>query len=164
MRAKQQNLFSHIDVRIIGSSAMNVMQKAMRLVFADDAKPMLQLRRKNRPLKKMSERELIQLESQIGATIFGPKPEHVTRREFFNLDETTWIWHEEIIGVDGKSEELTTRYEIQERGILKIQPNYQYSYLEGTELQNFVLAVKEYYERVAREVYKRDPQTTQKVL
>jgi len=26
-------------------------------------------------------------------------------------------------------------------------------------LQNFVLAVKEYYERVSRDLYKRDPQT-----
>ncbi len=45
------------------------------------------------------------------------------------------------------------------KGILKIQPNYRYSYLEGDELQNFVLATKEYYERVSRQLYKKDPQT-----
>ena len=64
---------------------------------------------------------------------------------------------------DGKRHELTTRYEVQSKGILKIQPNYQYNYLEGQELQNFVLAVNEYHERVARQLYNRDPKTGQLV-
>lgn len=140
-----------------------ILTKAKRLVFADDnAAPLLKLHRKDRPLKRLTERELIQLESQIGATIFGPLPPHVTRREFFNLDEKAWLWHEEIKHPDGRAEELTTRYEVQPRGILKIQPNYQYSYLEGAELENFVLAVQEYYERVARQVYGRDPRAEQR--
>ena len=139
----------------------NLIKKALKLVFTDDGDAGLAsaLKKKNRPLKKFTERELIQLESEIGATIFGEKPEHVTRREFFNLDKDTWIWYEEIVDKDGKKQELTTRYEVQPKGILKVQPNYRYSYLEGDELQNFVLAVKEYYERVSRDLYKRDPQT-----
>lgn len=139
----------------------NILKKALKLVFTDDGNTGLVsiLKKKNRPLKKFTERELIQLESEIGATIFGEKPEHVTRREFFNLDKDTWIWYEEIVDKDGKKQELTTRYEVQPKGILKVQPNYRYSYLEGDELQNFVLAVKEYYERVSRDLYKRDPQT-----
>lgn len=139
----------------------NILKKALKLVFTDDGNTGLVsiLKKKNRPLKKFTERELIQLESEIGATIFGEKPAHVTRREFFNLDKDTWIWYEEIVDKDGKKQELTTRYEVQPKGILKVQPNYRYSYLEGDELQNFVLAVKEYYERVSRDLYKRDPQT-----
>lgn len=139
----------------------SILKKALKLVFTDDDNTGLVsiLKKKNRPLKKFTERELIQLESEIGATIFGEKPAHVTRREFFNLDKDTWIWYEEIIDKDGKKQELTTRYEVQPKGILKVQPNYRYSYLEGDELQNFVLAVKEYYERVSRDLYKRDPQT-----
>ena len=139
----------------------SILKKAVKLVFADDGSTGLvgALKKKNRPLKKFTERELIQLESEIGATIFGEKPAHVTRREFFNLDKDTWIWYEEIVDKDGKKQELTTRYEVQPKGILKVQPNYRYSYLEGDELQNFVLAVKEYYERVSRDLYKRDPQT-----
>ena len=139
----------------------SILKKALKLVFTDDDNTGLVsiLKKKNRPLKKFTERELIQLESEIGATIFGKKPEHVTRREFFNLDKDTWIWYEEIVDKDGKKQELTTRYEVQPKGILKVQPNYRYSYLEGDELQNFVLAVKEYYERVSRDLYKRDPQT-----
>ena len=139
----------------------SILKKALKLVFTDDDNTGLVsiLKKKNRPLKKFTERELIQLESEIGATIFGEKPGHVTRREFFNLDKDTWIWYEEIVDKDGKKQELTTRYEVQPKGILKVQPNYRYSYLEGDELQNFVLAVKEYYERVSRDLYKRDPQT-----
>ena len=139
----------------------SILKKALKLVFTDDDNTGLVsiLKKKNRPLKKFTERELIQLESEIGATIFGEKPAHVTRREFFNLDKDTWIWYEEIVDKDGKKQEVTTRYEVQPKGILKVQPNYRYSYLEGDELQNFVLAVKEYYERVSRDLYKRDPQT-----
>lgn len=118
----------------------SILKKALKLVFTDDDNTGLVfiLKKKNRPLKKFTERELIQLESEIGATIFGEKPEHVTRREFFNLDKDTWIWYEEIVDKDGKKQELTTRYEVQPKGILKVQPNYRYSYLEGDELQNFV--------------------------
>jgi hypothetical protein cdiviTM7_02984 len=164
-----------------------ILKKALGLVLADNtrlsrssqsAKPahaasapkvpkstrsLLRLTRKDRPLKKLTERELIQLESEIGATIFGEKPAHVVRRAFFNLDKTTWIWHEEVMSKDGERHELTTRYEVQPKGILKIQPNYQYNYLEGQELQNFVLAVNEYHERVARQLYNRDPKTGQLV-
>lgn len=141
-----------------------VLKKALKLVFADNSEAVLgRLKKKDRPLKKFTERELIQLESEIGVTIFGKKPAHVVRREFFNFDKDTWIWHEEVVDVDGRRHELTTRYEVQPRGILKVQPNYQYNYLEGEELQNFVLAVKEYYERVSRQLYGRDPATGEKL-
>lgn len=141
--------------------------KAKTLVFADNTDPvvpLLVLKKKSRPLKKLTKRELISLESEIGATIFGEKPAHIKRREFFNLDETTWIWYEEYLDKDGKLQELTTRYEVQPKGILKVQPNYQYKYLEGEELENFVMATKEYYERVTRQVYKRDPATGQPLV
>ena len=123
------------------------LKKVRSLVFADDsdAVSLLKFRKKDRPLKKFTERELIQLESE----------------EFFNLDKDTWIWYEEVADGKGGRQELTTRYEVQPKGILKIQPNYRYSYLEGDELQNFVLATKEYYERVSRQLYKKDPQTGQ---
>ena len=140
-----------------------LLKKVRGLFFADDsdAASLLKFRKKDRPLKKFTERELIQLESEIGATIFGEKPAHVTRREFFNLDKDTWIWYEEVADGKGGRQELTTRYEVQPKGLLKIQPNYQYTYLEGAELQNFILATKEYYERVSRQLYRKDPQTGQ---
>lgn len=40
-------------------------------------------------------REAIQEEAKVGAKVFGPVPAGV-RREFFCLDERTWVWHEEV--------------------------------------------------------------------
>lgn len=138
----------------------HILKKALNLVFADDpVAPLRKLTKKDRPLKTLTERELIELESQIGREVFGPAPQDVVRREFFNLDESTWIWHEQIKQADGSTQEMTTRYEVQPQGILKVQSGPRYTYLEGAELQNFVLATKEYYERVTRQLYKRDPKT-----
>ena len=109
-----------------------------------------------RPLKKFTDRELIQLESQIGAELFGPLPPK-TQRSFFNLDPMTWIWHEETDIDHGQKSRTTIRYEIQDRGILKVQEGSRYSYLDGDELRNFMVAIEQYYERVAREIYHRDP-------
>lgn len=140
----------------------NVFQKALSMITGVEEAPDFTVPKKIRPFKKLTERELIQLESEIGRQLFGPIPAD-TRREFFNLDPTTWIWYEESKGADGKIHSTTTRYEVQEKGILKAQDGAQYSYLEGDELQNLTLAVQMYYERVTRGIYKRDPQTGQKL-
>lgn len=138
----------------------SILKKAFNLVFTEDpVAPLRRVTKKDRPLKALTRRELIELESQIGREVFGSAPANVVRREFFNLDEKTWIWHEEIKNPDGTQQEMTTRYEVQERGILKVQPGPRYTYLEGAELHNFVLAIKEYYERVARQLYQYDPST-----
>lgn len=116
---------------------------------------------KDRKFKHLTERKLLNLESAIGVQLFGEVPAGV-QREFFCLDATTWIWYEEGRNPEtGKTERSTTRYEISSSGILKVQEGARYSYLEGTELANFVMAARLYYERVAREVYRRDPQSGQ---
>lgn len=140
---------------------MSVFKKALTLIIGDSqAAPALRMP-KNRPLKKLTERELIQLESEIGATLFGVPPVG-HRREFFCLDEKTWIWHESGKNpATGKLQEHTIRYEIHDNGVLKVQEGPRYSFIEGTELDNFVAATTMYYEQVARHVYKRDPQTGQ---
>ena len=110
------------------------------------------------PLKKLSERELIELEAEIGGTLFGPIPAG-HHREFFCLDEHTWVWHEEWIDVDNQRQVSSTRYEIHDNGVLKAQDGKVYKFIEGDELRNLTLAVRLYYEAVARGVYKRDPMT-----
>jgi hypothetical protein len=50
---------------------------------------------------------------------------------------------------------------VHEKGILKVQEGARYDFLEGQELENLTLAAQMYYERVMREIYKRDPQTGQ---
>lgn len=140
-----------------------ILQKAVKLLTGSEqtlsVKP-----KKSRPLKKLTERELIGLESEIGATLFGPIAAG-GRREFFCLDKDTWIWYEEWTDAKtGKSKSLTTRYEIRNDKILKAQEGAQYSFLEGEELQNLLTSIQLYYEQVARDVYKRDPQTGQKLV
>ena len=108
--------------------------------------------------KAVTERELIQRESNIGRELFGPVPVG-HRREFFCLDEKTCVWYEEFKDEQGKPVTHTTRYEIQGDKVLKAQDGAKYSYLEGAELKNLLTAIHLYYERVMRQVYGRDPDT-----
>lgn len=111
-----------------------------------------------RPFRKLTERELIQLESDIGAQLFGDVPKD-HRREFFNLDLSTWIWYDEWVDqATGTRKNMTIRYEIHENGILKVQEGARYDFIEGQELENFMAAIHLYYERVARELYHAEPQ------
>lgn len=118
---------------------------------------------KNRAFRKLTERELLRRESHIGSQLFG-SIQKGHQREFFCLDESTWIWHEAWIDAKGRPGQTTTRYEIHANGVLKVQEGARYEYIEGTELHNLTLAVRLYYERVAREVYGRDPQTGVKLV
>jgi hypothetical protein len=136
----------------------SIFQKTLQLLVGDDVNVDWLKLPKQRPLKQLTERELLTLESEIGATLFGPIP-HGHRREFFCLDEKTWIWHEEWLDEKKKLTTSTVRYEIGEHGVLKVQEGARYSYLEGEELRNFGIAIRMYYEQVARGVYKRDPAT-----
>jgi len=141
----------------------NILKKAVKLIVGDTSTLSFMSVPKNHPLKKLTERELIQLESEIGAQLFGEIPAG-HRREFFCLDPTTWIWHEEW--KDPKTHKLshtTTRYEIHEKGILKVQDGPRYDFIEGAELSNLLLAIDMYYEQVTRKIYKRDPVTGQKI-
>jgi hypothetical protein len=105
----------------------------------------------------VSERELIQRESQIGAQLFGRIPKG-HRREFFNLDPSTWIWYDEWIDAQtGNRVSTTIRYEIHENGILKVQEGARYDFIEGQERDNFLAAVQLYYDRVSREMYHHEP-------
>lgn len=140
-----------------------VLKRALQLLIGTDPSTRdLMYAKKSRPLGKLTERELLQLESEIGAQLFGEIPKG-RRRLFFNLDPKTWIWHEEWMDEHGELQQATTRYEVHDQGILKVQQGARYEFLEGQELDNLILAAQMYYERVMREVYKRDPQTGQKL-
>lgn len=140
----------------------NVLKKALSLLVGDPSQVKLTMP-KSRPLKKLTERELLQLESEIGAKLFGEVPAG-HRREFFCLDEKTWIWYEEWVDPKTKKrQQTTTRYEVHEKGILKVMEGARYMFIQGAELDNLVLATRMYYEQVARHVYKTDPYTGQKL-
>lgn len=136
----------------------HVFKKALQLIIGDTSAPTLRMP-KDKPAKKLTERQLIQLESEIGAKLFGELPAG-RRREFFCLDKDTWIWHESGKNPEtGKHEEQTIRYEIHDNGVLKVLGGARYTFIEGQELENFVTATTLYYEQAARQIYGRDPDT-----
>lgn len=143
----------------------SILQKTLSLLIGDDTvKPSDWLKMpKSRPLNEYTARDLINLESEIGRHLFGPIPKG-HRREFFCLDDKTWIWHEEWLDEARALKTATTRYEIQKKGILKVQSGSRYTYIEGDELRNFIAAVEMYYEQVSRRVYNASPDSVAKRL
>lgn len=97
-------------------------------------------------------RELIRREAKIGAELFGPIPEGV-RREFFCLDEHTWVWHEEWTDQAGSRRAITTRYDVRPSGVLKAQDGQPYRYVSLEEGRRLLKAVRMYNQRVQGELY-----------
>jgi hypothetical protein len=93
------------------------------------------------------ERALIHHEAKIGSELFGPVPEG-HRREFFCLDQRTWVWHEEWNDANGKHHAVTTRYDVRPTQVLKSQGKFSYQSLSKSELKNFFQAVRLYGQRV----------------
>ena len=92
-------------------------------------------------------RELLQKEAEIGGTLFGqvPKGHH---RQFFCLDDHTWVWYEEWLDQNGQRKVLTTRYEIRPDGILKVQDGQAYKELSREETRNLYQAALAYHRKV----------------
>jgi hypothetical protein len=97
-------------------------------------------------------RALIRREAKIGGEIFG-EPTPGSRREFFCLDERTWIWHEEWTDANGQLQIRTTRYDVRPDTILKAQDGQNYQKVNHAEAKRLAEAVKMYGERVNRELY-----------
>lgn len=95
-------------------------------------------------------RSLMHWEAGIGGELFGPVP-HGTRREFFCLDEKTWVWHEEWTDSDGHHA-LTTRYDIRPNGILKSQGTDEYQAVTYEEARNLYNAIVLYAQKILPEL------------
>lgn len=96
-------------------------------------------------------RNLIRHEAKIGGQLFGPL-QPGGRREFFCLDEHTWVWHEEWIDKNGQHQMRTTRYDVRPNGILKAQ-NGEYQPVKPAEAKKLYQAAKLYEQRVNNELY-----------
>lgn len=96
-------------------------------------------------------RNLIRHEAKIGGQLFGPVPKG-GRREFFCLDEHTWVWHEEWLDNSGQRQIKTTRYDIRPNGILKSQDGRYYE-LKLEEAKRLLEAAKIYQRRIHNEIY-----------
>jgi len=97
-------------------------------------------------------RQLIRREAAVGGKLFGPIPTGHSR-QFFCLDEHSWVWHESWKDEDGQLQNLTTRYEVRPSGILKTQGNQPYHYVGFEEANNLIEAMHLYGEIVPRQVY-----------
>lgn len=111
-----------------------------------------------RATSKPSRADLINAESQLGSTIFGPIPAG-HRREFFHDRENVWIWHEDWQDENQHPCQFTVRYEVRNSGIYKKVATGKYLKLEGDELTNFRKATYSYLCLVKKYLY-HTPQIT----
>jgi hypothetical protein len=95
-------------------------------------------------------RELIRREAKIGGQLFGPIPAG-HRREFFCLDEHTWIWFEEWTNNTGQRQSRTTRYNVRPKGIIKNQDGQPSRYISLEEARNLYQAIELYKQRIDAE-------------
>ncbi len=101
---------------------------------------------------KMSYDDLVNAESELGRTLFGPIPMG-HQREFFMAKRNVWIWHESYLNHQGSMEEMTIRYEVRPAGVYKRVGKNSYEKITGNELENFRKATKSYLELVKTKLY-----------
>jgi hypothetical protein len=96
-------------------------------------------------------RQLLHQEATLGGQLFGPTAPG-TRREFFCLDDRTWIWHEEWQDEKGYIISVVTRYDILPYGIRKAQDNQPYQYISESEARRLYAAIDLYNQIIDAEL------------
>ena len=96
--------------------------------------------------------DLVNAESALGRTLFGPIPVG-HQREFFAAKKNVWIWHENWTDQFGKLQEMTIRYEVRPNGVYKRPNGGKYQKIEGAELENFRNAAHSYLNLVKTKLY-----------
>ena len=100
---------------------------------------------------KLTEDDLINAESKLGGTLFGPIPEG-HRREFFRYRHNIWVYHESWT-YRRKRMEATITYKVRENGVYKCPLGGECVKIVGAELSNFRIATKEYLKLVKNKLY-----------
>lgn len=101
---------------------------------------------------KLSVADLINAESALGRTLFGPIPRG-HQREFFTSERNVWIWHENWFDQLGQPQEITIRYEVRPDGVFKRVDKGSYQKIAGDELTNFRHAAHSYLNLVKKRLY-----------
>lgn len=96
-------------------------------------------------------RQAISEEAKLGGQLFGPIAPG-SRREFFCLDEHTWVWHEEWTDASSIRQSRTTRYDVRPQGILKAQDGHPYQALSREEATRLLDAANRYNQVIDREL------------
>jgi hypothetical protein len=94
--------------------------------------------------------KLIRKEAEYGGKLFGPVPKN-HQRQFFCLDEHTWVWHESWTDKSGERHIVTTRYDVRPNGVYKVQNNSSYQSLSNNEIKNLYQAAEAYYNKFSAE-------------
>jgi hypothetical protein len=102
--------------------------------------------------RALAHRKLLHQEAELGGRLFGPIAVG-SRREFFCLDEHTWIWHEEQRDASGAVRAVMTRYDILPYGIRKAQDNQPYQYISQAEARRLYAAIDLYNQIIDAELY-----------
>ena len=102
--------------------------------------------------------DIIRYEAKAGGQLFGPIPDK-HRREFFCLDEHTWVWHEEWPDKMGRRHTLTTRYDVRPNGVFKTQGNAPYREIDSMELDNLYQASQLYAKKLIPELQRLSNQS-----
>lgn len=97
-------------------------------------------------------RDILHHEAKVGGTLFGPVPKG-GHREFFCLDEYTWIWYEQWLE-NGKTKSRTTRYNVMHDGIVKAENDNSYRMVSKQEALRLYEAAQTYKQKVEQEVYR----------
>jgi|SRR5579884_294145 len=92
------------------------------------------------------EKKLLNYEAEVGGKLFGPLPKG-HKRQFFCLDENTWIWHEEWTEKDDLKA-VTTRYNIRPGAVIKIQDGQPQQPVSLTEASNLLRAIQLYWRHI----------------
>ena len=101
---------------------------------------------------RLSYEDLINAESALGRTLFGPIPAG-HQREFFEHKKNVWIWHEGWVHEVGQEQGVTIRYEVRPEGVFKKANGGNYQKVEGAELNNFRTAARSYLNLVKSKLY-----------
>lgn len=96
-------------------------------------------------------KDLIRHEARIGGTLFGQVPEG-GRREFFCLDEHTWVWYEQWKDGAGTMSR-TTKYSVRPSGVVKSQDGGNYHRVSDSEARKLLDAARNYQKRINSEIY-----------
>lgn len=89
---------------------------------------------------------LIRFEARLGGELFSTPKGH--RRQFFCLDETTWVWHEEWTDANKRRQTSTTRYIVRPDCVVKALGDGNYQRLSDTEAGNLYKAALAYRDKV----------------
>lgn len=87
--------------------------------------------------------DVIRQAAKIGGSLFGEVPKN-HNRQFFCLDEDTWVWHDEWRDEAGKTHVDNFQYRINGNQVVKVFPNGSIHHLKDQEMINFYQAIDLY--------------------